>query len=231
MSTADKAKLDTYLPITLSDLDNKINSLATKDYYEDLTIDNLTSLTASANTMYANKFIGLALTAQQANFLAYQGNHKEAASGTTGSSPSEGMLYSSGLFVTGTYNDSNTPTTYGNIINIAGRGGSQLLLEWKGSDSTTGHLYYRSHRDTSSGGWGDWITILDNSNYQSILNNTYYTESEVDNLISNASTSTNQTLSNQIELVGISLQDLDDKINALSTKDHFTDLDVDTLNV
>lgn len=26
-------------------------------------------------------------------------------------------------------------------------------------------MYYRSHRDTSTGGWSPWITILDSSNY------------------------------------------------------------------
>ena len=57
-----------------------------------------------------------------ADRLLYKSNHTEAASGTTASSPTEGLLYTNGLFLTGTYNDSSTPVSYGNIINIAGSG-------------------------------------------------------------------------------------------------------------
>ena len=89
----------------------------------------------------------------------YQGNHAETASSTTANSPTAGMLYSSGLYLTGTYTDSNTPCNYGNIINAAGAGSGQLLLEWSGSDNTTGRIFYRSHRDTSTGGWGDWKQV------------------------------------------------------------------------
>lgn len=87
------------------------------------------------------------------------GEHKEAASGTTGSSPNEGMLYPSGLYMTQNYTDPNTPCTYGNIINIAGAGTGQLFCEWKGTDSTSGGLWYRSHRDTTGGGWGAWRQV------------------------------------------------------------------------
>lgn len=100
-----------------------------------------------------------------ADRILYKSNHTEAASGTTGSSPAEGLLYTSGLFLTGTYSDSNTPVSFGNIINIAGTGTGQLLCEWQGVDNVAGHLYYRSHRDTSTGGWSPWVTILDSSNY------------------------------------------------------------------
>lgn len=62
-----------------------------------------------------------------ADRILYKSNHTEAASGTTGSSPTEGLLYTNGLFLTGTYNDSSTPAPYGNIINIAGYGTGQLL--------------------------------------------------------------------------------------------------------
>lgn len=35
-----------------------------------------------------------------------------------------------------------------------------MLLGWSGNDSTTANIYYRSHRDTSSGGWGSWRRLL-----------------------------------------------------------------------
>ena len=68
-----------------------------------------------------------------------------------------------GCSVSEVYNDSSSPVSYGNIINVRGHnapGGGQLLLEWKGQDSITGDLYYRSHRDVNSGGWGSWRKVL-----------------------------------------------------------------------
>ena len=91
-----------------------------------------------------------------AEFSKYLGNHNETVSSSIASAPSAGMAKKSGLFLTGTYNDSATPVSYGNIINIAGSGSGQLLCEWSGFDNTTGGVYYRSHRDTSTGGWGAW---------------------------------------------------------------------------
>ena len=101
------------------------------------------------------------------SYIIDNGNHTEAASGTTANAPTTGMLKTSGLYMTRTYNDSNTPASYGNVINLAGTGTGQLLCEWKGTDNTPGHLYYRSHRNTSTGGWSPWITILDSDNYTS----------------------------------------------------------------
>ena len=95
-------------------------------------------------------------TANAANKVVSRGNHTEAASGTTANSPTTGMLDSSGMYMTQTYNDSATPASYGNIINLAGNGTGQLMCEWSGSDNTLGHLYYRSHRDTNTGGWSNW---------------------------------------------------------------------------
>lgn len=66
---------------------------------------------------------------------------------------------STGLYLTGTYLDSNTPSNYGNILNIIGIGAGQLLAEWCG-EYATGHLYYRSHRDNNlTGGWSPWKKI------------------------------------------------------------------------
>ena len=61
--------------------------------------------------------------------------------------------------MTENYNDTNTPVDYGNIINVAGTGTSQIFCEWSGSDNTTGGMFYRSHRDTATGGWGGWRRI------------------------------------------------------------------------
>lgn len=94
-------------------------------------------------------------SAHNHDVISFLGNHNETASGTTGNAANAGMAKTSGLFATGTYNDNATPTAYGNIINIAGIGGSQLLLGWSGTNSVTDKVYYRSHRD-NGGGWGEW---------------------------------------------------------------------------
>lgn len=83
------------------------------------------------------------------------------ASGTTANSPASEFL-KDGISLTEIYNYGTTPTTYGNIINVIGNnhpGAGQLLLGWSGADNTTEHLYYRSHRDTNTGGWGPWKTV------------------------------------------------------------------------
>ena len=133
--------------------------------------DNLTS-TAADQSLSANQgkvlkglVDGKAASNHTHNYVSNPGNHKETASGTTANAATTGMLYSSGLYMTQSYNDSATPATYGNIINIAGAGTGQLLCGWSGADNTTDHLYYRSHRDTNTGGWGAWNTILDSANW------------------------------------------------------------------
>lgn len=92
--------------------------------------------------------------------LAYQGNHTEVASNADTSIwvNKNGMLYTSGLWISGTYSDSATPVSYGNIINIAGAGANQLLLQWATDDgTTTGHVYHRDQRDCAgSGDWHPW---------------------------------------------------------------------------
>lgn len=118
------------------------------------------------------------------SYLIDNGTHSETASGTTANAANAGMLYGSGMYMTRTYHDSSMPTSYGNVINVAGGGSGQLLLGWSGSDSTTGNIYYRSHRDTATGGWGSWVTLLATNNYAGILDSRYYTESEVNNLLS-----------------------------------------------
>lgn len=60
----------------------------------------------------------------------------------------------------GSYQAVNAPATYGNCLTINYSGGAgQLFLEWKGTDNALGNLFYRSHRDTSTGGWSEWGKI------------------------------------------------------------------------
>ena len=99
------------------------------------------------------------------NYLTDHGVHSETASATNtennANGATAGMLFSSGMYMTRTYNKTSEgmPTSYGNVLNLAGGGSSQLLLGWSGADSTTARMYYRSHRDTNSGGWGAWKTV------------------------------------------------------------------------
>ena len=89
-----------------------------------------------------------------------RGRKNPCASGTTGNN-ANAEVNVAGLSLTEAYSAS-TPTSFGNIINVigAGAGGAgQLFLGWSGADSVTEHLYYRSHRDTTTGGWGPWRTV------------------------------------------------------------------------
>ncbi len=93
-----------------------------------------------------------------ADTLKDLGNYTATASGTTANSPTTGLPRTSGVSMSEVY-DNGYPTTYGNVLNVAGSGTGQLLLGWSGADNTTEHLWYRSHRDTSTGGWGTWQKI------------------------------------------------------------------------
>lgn len=92
--------------------------------------------------------------------IVSRGRKNPCASGTTGNN-ANAEVNVTGLSLTEAYSAS-TPTSFGNIINVigAGAGGAgQLFLGWSGADSVTEHLYYRSHRDTTTGGWGPWRTV------------------------------------------------------------------------
>lgn len=93
-----------------------------------------------------------------ADTLKDLGNYTATASSTTANAPTTGLPRTSGVSMTRAYNN-GYPTSYGNVLNVAGNGTGQLLLGWSGNDSTTEHLWYRSHRDTSTGGWGTWQKI------------------------------------------------------------------------
>lgn len=107
-------------------------------------------------------FVG-ALTgnASSATKLLTNGKHTEVASNLDTSVwvNKNGMLHTSGMYMTETYSDANTPAAYGNIINLAGGGAGQLLLEWT-STTSTGHIYYRDQRDVAgSGDWHSWQKV------------------------------------------------------------------------
>ena len=119
----------------------------------------------SSNISLSAGDVGAAPTSHSHNIIVDMGNHNEIASGTTPNAPTAGMASSSsGLYLTRSYDDEAAPSTYGNILNVVGAGTGQLFMGWSGNDSTSEHLYYRSHRDTSTGGWGKWNTIIDSSN-------------------------------------------------------------------
>ena len=152
------------------------------------TFDGSGNLSIATSTNHTHNYAGSSSAggdATQALKLKFNGNHTETASGTTANAPTSGMLYSSSMYMTGTYNDSATPCTYGNIINLSGAGSGQLACEWSGSDNVSGHLYYRSHRDTSTGGWGAWNTILDSSNYKTYCATSDHTHTSLTSTYSN----------------------------------------------
>lgn len=140
--------------VTASSFSGNLNGNAT-------TATTANSATTAYSAVTANSAVTAstatsATSATTATVAKDNGKHAETASGTTGNAPTTGMLYTSGMYMTQNYGDDTTPASYGNIINVAGAGTGQLLLGWSSTDSTTDNIYYRSHRDTSSGGWGAW---------------------------------------------------------------------------
>ena len=119
----------------------------------------------SSNITLSAGDVGAAAASHNHDKIVDKGVHAEVASGTTANAPTAGMAdTSTGIYLTRSYGDTTTPSMYGNILNIVGSGTGQLFMGWSVNDSTTEHLYYRSHRDTSTGGWGQWNTIIDSSN-------------------------------------------------------------------
>lgn len=140
-------------------------------------------------------------------YITSSGRKTPVASGTE-ANLSETEIAVSGISMSEFYGVDNAPCSYGNVINVRGNGtgspgAGELVLEWSGSDSTTGRLYYRSHRDTGSGGWGAWKTVAYTSDIPSTIawdkvtgkpstypatahthDDRYYTESEINGKLS-----------------------------------------------
>lgn len=122
---------------------------------------NTSGNTSFPGTVSASAFSGNATSATK---ILDRGTHGEAASGTSTPAPQAGMLDSSGMYMTRGYNSANTPSAYGNVINLAGGGSGQIFCSWNGgNNASTGYMYYRSHTDCSGSGagWGPWYRLLD----------------------------------------------------------------------
>lgn len=66
---------------------------------------------------------------------------------------------SSGGYLTQAYSNTGYPETYGNVLTVGGKGGSQLFMGWSGSTQGISKVYYRNRRDvatTSGECWSDW---------------------------------------------------------------------------
>lgn len=89
----------------------------------------------------------------------------------------------SGIYTYGTYSatDNLAPTNYFETLGFGE--GVAGTIEIGGSWISRGKLYWRALRDYCED-WFPWKTILDSSNYSGILDSRYYTESEVNSLLS-----------------------------------------------
>ena len=89
----------------------------------------------------------------------------------------------SGIYTYGTYSKENNlaPANYFETLGFGE--GTAGTIEIGGSWISNGQLYWRALRDVSDN-WFSWKTILDSSNYSGILDSRYYTESEVNSLLS-----------------------------------------------
>ena len=90
----------------------------------------------------------------------------------------------SGLFIYNSYNQTIGTNSYSSVLSITTGGTIQIAGNW--GDDQSRNLYWRSQSDraVSSYPWKSWRTILDSENYSSTLDSRYYTESEVNNLLS-----------------------------------------------
>lgn len=87
--------------------------------------------------------------ASTANRLGTDGNYD-------GNTTSDQLPY--GLSWGHIYNN-NYPFAYGNLINLIGRGATQIACEWAGSDTTEGRIAIRNARDVSRNRWSAWSIL------------------------------------------------------------------------
>lgn len=91
----------------------------------------------------------------------------------------------SGLYIYDSYYQIIGTNHYSSVLSIHTGGTIQIAGNW--GDDETRNLYWRSQsdRDVTNYPWKSWRTILDSENYSSTLDSRYYTESEVNSLLSN----------------------------------------------
>lgn len=90
----------------------------------------------------------------------------------------------SGLYIYDSYYQIIGTNHYSSVLSIHTGGTIQIAGNW--GDDETRNLYWRSQSDRNVADypWKSWRTILDNENYSSTLDSRYYTESEVNSLLS-----------------------------------------------
>lgn len=169
-STNKRIKIGSHADTADSATKDSLGLHINNTYIKNITLDsaygivftkgNNTSTTLKPKFAASDSNGGAALTAYR---LLSLGNHVEEASNSDKTIwiSKHGMVYPNGMYMTQTYQDANTPAAYGNIINLAGSGAGQLLLEWTGGDGTqTGHIFYRDQRDClGSGDWHPWKQV------------------------------------------------------------------------
>ena len=89
----------------------------------------------------------------------------------------------SGIYTYGTYSATDNLAPYNYFETLGFGEGAAGTIEIGGSWISGGKLYWRALRDCCED-WFSWKTILDSSNYSGILDSRYYTESEVNSLLS-----------------------------------------------
>lgn len=89
-----------------------------------------------------------------------------------------------GLLIYDSYNQTIGTNPYSSVLSINTGGTIQIAGNW--GDDYTRNLYWRSQSDRNVANypWKSWRTILDSENYSSTLDSRYYTESEVNSLLS-----------------------------------------------
>lgn len=166
----------------------------------------VTAITKSGTVITATKGI-TALTSHQAIYaLTLQGNgstigtfNPKSANATinltaknlllgrglqnpqTGRTQNFGRLYS--YYTSGTAHE-NAPTTYTAVVGFGGDNAASV--EIAGGWTSGMGLWYRALRDVEDD-WFGWRKVLDESNYASVLDSRYYTESEINTKLTNGS--------------------------------------------
>lgn len=139
----------------------------------------ITNITTSINKLTFTKNESNIIKDITVNVVQSQGNLSNISDGDSTTKAS------SGLFIYNSYSQTIGTNPYSSVLSINTGGTIQIAGNW--GDDQSRNLYWRSQSDrgVASYPWKSWRTILDNENYSSILDSRYYTESEINNLLSN----------------------------------------------